>query len=293
MNDENRFFETELTSPITEIALQVTSNVDGGDHYASGMAVLFAPNLAFIARHVLEEHWSRHEGRPMPLTGEVAGHFTLLLLQIVNGQGNLWSVRRLWTAELTDIVVLHVQSFSEGAARYHFRNLTLELMPPRVGEAVAAFGYHGNETEILGPRHIQIRALPSTSHGEVIEVHHHHRDIAFLRFPCFRTNARFEGGMSGGPVFNASGHLCGLVCAALPPTADHEEYVGYVVLLWPAMAIPIDVDREGHPRGVRYPLVELQSFGLMIQNADRLRIGPLEEARTPDVGFLVARDPQP
>ena len=48
-------------------------------------------------------------------------------------------------------------------------------------------------------------------------------------------------------MFNAAGHLCGMICSALPPTSDDEEHVSYVVSVWPAMAIMIELDRVGHP----------------------------------------------
>ena len=36
-----------------------------------------------------------------------------------------------------------------------------------------------------------------------------------LPFPCYHVGARFDAGMSGGPVFDEYGSLCGLVCASL------------------------------------------------------------------------------
>jgi hypothetical protein len=34
-----------------------------------------------------------------------------------------------------------------------------------------------------------------------------------LTFPCFEINTHVIGGMSGGPLYNEAGHLCGLICA--------------------------------------------------------------------------------
>jgi hypothetical protein len=45
---------------------------------------------------------------------------------------------------------------------------------------------------------------PSTSSGEVIEIDDKFRDTGLLKFPCFRVNARFDPGLSGGPMFNGS-----------------------------------------------------------------------------------------
>jgi hypothetical protein len=102
--------------------------------------VIVSPSLAFAARHVLEGHWQRHEQRPMPISGEIFGRFTFILVQLVEQQANLWSVIRLWTSDISDIVLLRLTPYSADAAEYKFRHLTLGLLPPNVGEHITAFG---------------------------------------------------------------------------------------------------------------------------------------------------------
>ena len=100
-----------------------------------------------------------------------------------------------------------------------------------------------------------------------------------MPFPCFRTNARFDGGMSGGPVFNASGRVCGLVCSTYPPFSEDEEHASYATLVWPAFAIPVDLDRVGHPRAERYLAFDLIANHILnVYDADRLTVGPLDPA---------------
>ena len=69
--------------------------------------------------------------------------------------------------------------------------------------------------------------------------------------------------MSGGPIFNDKGFLCGIICSNLPPIKDGEEHVSYVTCLWPLMAITIDIDRYGYPKGVKYPILELAKDGFI------------------------------
>jgi hypothetical protein len=129
----------KLPSPITEFAVQVVSTTrDGLDPYASGTAVIVAPSLAFAARHVLDDHWTRRERRPMN-SGEHSGSFRLLLAQLMPDHVNLWRVTRLWPSDLTDIVVLRLQPYSDGSRYYTFRRLALDLLPPKIGERVRAF----------------------------------------------------------------------------------------------------------------------------------------------------------
>jgi hypothetical protein len=288
MSDGVLFVDTPLPSPITEFVVQITSNLDGEDHYASGTGVIVAPFLAFAARHVLEEHWMRHHQTPLPLSGESAGRFSFVLAQLVGNTLNLWTVTRLWAAGHTDIVALRLTPYSEGATNYQFRHLTLDLMPPQVGEAIHAFGYSESRIGATGPKQYTLAQRPATTHGRVMEVHHVLRDEVRMPFPCFRTNARFDGGMSGGPVFNKTGQLCGLICSSYPPFTPDEDHASYVVSLWPAMAIPIDLNRVGHPRDVRYPMFDLVRDNILVaKNADRVTVGPLSEVGVPTVSLHI------
>jgi hypothetical protein len=94
--------------------------------------------------------------------------------------------------------------------------------------------------------------------------------------------------MSGGPVFNSSGHSCGLVCSGLAPIAPEDEHASYAVALWPAMAIPIELNRPGYPPEVRYPAFDLIKDNFLVaKNADRVLIGDLDETGTPSIGIRV------
>jgi hypothetical protein len=208
-----------------------------------------------------------------------------MLAQLLGETLNLWAVTRLWTSTLTDIVVLRLTPYSPGARNYRFRHLTLDLLPPWVGERINAFGFRENVT-IQDERAIQVQLRPSSSQGTVAEIHHERRDAGMLRFPCFRTNARFDHGMSGGPVFNSSGHLCGLICDSLPAANENEEHASYAASLWPAMAIPIDIDRAGRPPGVRYHLFELVADNILVaRNADRIILEANDGLGTPRIGL--------
>lgn len=76
----------------------------------------------------------------------------------------------------------------------------------------------------------------ATSTGQVIEVLAERRDF-MLDWPCFRVDARFDGGMSGGPVFNEAGLVCGIISSNMPPSSSDEEHVSYATTLWPMLAI--------------------------------------------------------
>jgi hypothetical protein len=287
MSDRPLFIETPLPSPITEFVVQISSNLEGGDHYVSGTGVIVAPFLAFAAKHVLDDHWARHHGEPLP-TVPADGRFTFVLLQLVGNELNAWYVTRLWVSDIADIVLLRLTPFSAGASAYKFQHLTLDLMPPQVGEQIHAFGYSESDIQATGPKRLTIQYRPATTHGEVMEVHHQSRDEVKMPFPCFRTNARFDGGMSGGPVFNEAGRLCGLICSSYPPFSSDEDHASYAVLLWPVMILMIDMDRVGHPLGgAMYPLFDLVKENILVaRNAHLVTVEHVAELDAWRVIFL-------
>jgi hypothetical protein len=284
MGDGARFLDTPLPSPITEFVCLVTSNANGAQNYASGTAAIVGPNLAFCARHVLDEHWQLHEGRRIS-AGNNPGQFSFVLVQLVENRLNLWTATEVWTSGATDIAAFYITPASDNARGYTFRRPVLELMPPLVGERIRAFGYHSNEVSLENGE-IVLRQAASTALGTVLEVHDEYRDRSRMPFPCFRTNARFDGGMSGGPVFNEAGHLCGLICSSLPASSPGEEHASYAASLWPAMAIVVRLDRPGYPPGTRYPLLELACDGTLgARNADRITLGEWSGTDTPRISI--------
>ena len=77
-------------------------------------------------------------------------------------------------------------------------------------------------------------------------------------------------------------------CSSLPPAAPDEEYASYAVLLWPAMAIMIDLDRAGSPPGTRYPLFELtKDDTIAARNIERVALGEAQGTDTPRISIRV------
>lgn len=162
----------------------------------------------------------------------------------------------------TDISFLQLAPENDGAIAYGFeRTINLNLSPPEVGERVACFGYPRSCAELLSPRTLQWGINPTTSAGLVTEVFEEYRDKSMLHFPCFEIDARFDGAMSGGPVFNSRGHCCGVICSSREiPGARH---VSYASTLWPAIGtvLPFDTPNLIYPGP--YSAIELCSIGAM------------------------------
>ncbi len=259
LSKEPTFKNTGLDSPITEFALAMTAHKDD-KYYASGSAIIIGKNLAITAQHVIDDFFREFEGSyiDVPPDSEVAGTFHLQLCQILNNgkSGRIWNVTRLWVCNFSDIAVLRLSPTTQEALEYKWRLPKMDLIPPEVGERVSCFGYRKpqiTKTE----NQIEWQVDSKTSIGEVKAVHDQKRDSCRLPFPCFQTNARYDGAMSGGPVFKDTGKLCGIICSNLPPSSDGEDHVSYVTSLWPLMGLKIDIDRKGHPKNIKYPMLEL------------------------------------
>jgi hypothetical protein len=79
-----------------------------------------------------------------------------------------------------------------------------------------------------------------------------------LTFPCFEINTHFIGGMSGGPLFDEKGRVCGLICAS-----RNNEPVAYGTTLWAAMGTNITHEGPGMICKGPYPVFELATVGLL------------------------------
>ena len=261
------FLRTGLRSPITEFALPLLAS-SRGEYIPSGTAIIVAPYLAITARHVIADYWSRFEDEPLSGDRDAGGSFSIQALQVLDEgeHGALWDVRRLWLSPHSDIAFLRLDPRSCFPASHSWRCPKLDLLPPGVGARVSAFGYHSPAIKVEESEdivQIEWKDEPTTSCGTVRRIHDVRRDTCMLRFPCYETDARFEGGMSGGPVFNEAGALCGLVCASLPVSTEKEEYFSHVATLWPMMGTLIDMPREGIECDAQYPVLDLARGGFI------------------------------
>jgi hypothetical protein len=192
---------------------------------------------------------------------------------------------RAWRAVPLDMAILAIGVPEDWPHDHKWTVPAIDLLPPRVGTPIVGFGFANGKIERVSPDLPPSLSIdPMTTTGDVIELHHQFRDKARLPFPCFRTNARFDGGMSGGMILNnQSGCFSGVICSSLDATRDDEEHVSYASSLWPIVGTMVDAS-EGNPTGAKpYPLMELfQNGTIRAQNLDRVRL-----VRQPD-GRLIA-----
>jgi hypothetical protein len=135
------------------------------------------------------------------------------------------------------------------------------LLPPSEGSRISAFGYPGSSAKPVGEAGFEVHMDARTTQGTVVQVHHQRRDGCKLPFPCYQTDRRIEGGMSGGPVFSEEGRLCGIMCASFDLGDPPDPPISYVATLWPMLAISIDAPSVVHGTGTSYPMYDLARLG--------------------------------
>jgi V8-like Glu-specific endopeptidase len=268
MNAESppAFVATRIDSPITEVAVPIAGYKDG--HWSLlGTGVLLASNIAITARHVVEGYIDYYHNLSLENFASKVNEqdrFSLWAMQYVNQSKNgaLWSISAIYYAQITDIVFLQLRSAPEEQEK--IGGVRIRVRAPKLGETVAAFGYTCTEI-VQHDKSTTFHADGYTATGVVKAVYPDRRDSSSLNFPCFEVNARFDGGMSGGPVFDSEGYLCGLVCKNLPPALDDPEgqHTSWITTLWPMLAIRVSYNRVGHPLDISYPALELAKEGFI------------------------------
>ena len=118
--------------------------------------------------------------------------------------------------------------------------ITLDLLPPRRGSRVWSWGHISPRALLAGPTLEEVHwyATLARSSGLVQEIFPSMRDRGLVNFPAFQFDARVDGSMSGGPVFDEEGHLVGINSSSLPPTGDNDRlHTSTAALLWPVPAL--------------------------------------------------------
>ena len=241
---------------------------------ASGTAVVIAPNLAITAKHVVEDFIKKFQNIDLTQINRNEGNTkieilntNLIALQYQdNGHSlNIWRTQEVYFCLHTDIAFLFLLPFNKESENFKWETCNIDLVPPKVGSKIVGFGFHSSsiqkEINEFGEITLRWKDQPATTIGEVIEYHPVKRDESRINFPCLQTNAKFDGGMSGGPVFNETGHLCGLICSSLEPSNKDEEYVSYIALIWPCLITQLNIPYKELINTMPYPALHLAQFG--------------------------------
>lgn len=259
------FNNSPLMSEAERVAGRVIAIANDNQVLASGSCVRIAPGLYLTAAHVMQDFLLNF--------GDTNKHcnFTVWIVHIHAGPAiEIWALDKFWLPGNTDIAVLHAIPYLEETARLAgVHTVGIDLAPPAIGSRIFGFGFHSSKGKVSindnGRINLDIWGEPATTVGEIQDVHFNIRDRYHLNYPCFQVNARFDGGMSGGPIFSGNGNLCGIIgtnFSLLEPEPDKES-ISYGITLWPIMATPLDIDIRTGLSCERYCLIELAKRGII------------------------------
>ena len=172
-------------------------------------------------------------------------------------------------------------------------NSLLKLYPvrirpalPKLGDELIAAGYYKMEGKITGESKNIVKYKQDTAYsgGRVVQVHPEFRDSVRLNFPCFQTDARFEGGMSGGPIFDKkTGNVVGVVCSSFESIDEEDEksFISYGSLIWPILGSRVKISL-GHGEPLKsitlYELFELGAINVD-ETIERIRVSVNESGK--------------
>ncbi|WP_293369405.1 serine protease [Nevskia sp.] len=218
-----------------------------------GTGFMISPDgLMMTAKHVIDEAIARFD-RHKKASGKYYDCCELYALLVDterelndprNSLGAIIPVYKIWRTIELDIAYCFLHPIQRNGVRYTFSVAKLSPGIPKLGSKVLGFGYYKMEGGIIVEsgdfKRSNYSQNTAFTRGVITEVHRVQRDAAMLRFPCFRTDARFDAGMSGGPIFNDFGSVCGVICSSFESVTNPPQYTSYGSLIWPALGTALD-----------------------------------------------------
>jgi hypothetical protein len=287
----------DFGSKVQQCVMPVMTRVDG-EFLALGTAFVVnsAGGLLLTAYHVAEEAL-KYKNRRLGVDGKYYGHYELYVLFASDADagdgkfvGGILGVAHASRVGETDVALCVL---GPRPLEISLPQVALTVNPPAEGEVVLGIGYHAMRFTPSGAVDtLEYTQSASVTRGRVKRVYIHYRDAGQMKFPCFSTDAQFEHGMSGGPVFNEQGQVCGLITGG--STDDGIVHHGYGSLLWPTMGLAAELDVDGERRV--WTLYELAQRGLIkVSGLDAVtaragEAGPVVEYRSQIAGRTVHDD---
>lgn len=237
---------------------------NGKEEQVAGTAFVIGEGYALTAYHVIADFVEKYEG-----IRDVNSHlnisFEMLMYLRFDGGETILPIKvlRTWCSRSLDIAILALGVPTDWADDHRWTVPTVALVPPQVGTTVCAVGF-ANSTISREPNNPTptMEVHPRLAPGLVEEIYHLKRDSARMPFPSFQTDARYDGGMSGGPIFNPDGHVCGVVCSSIPPETPGETHTSFGSSIWPIIGTLVDSLGPDVATGDFYPALRLFESGV-------------------------------
>jgi S1-C subfamily serine protease len=195
-----------------------------------GTAFLIAPGgVAVTARHVIDEALVRVDQQPGAYVAVLWVGSGTDVDDVRDLLGGLIGVyQRAVDGNKSDLALLRISTVFRQGEFYPLPTLALSSRLPQRGNMICALGYTKfdveSDTTTQTERLVTIAQDLHYSSGRITDVYPDGRDATMLPTACFETSARFDPGMSGGPVLGEDGTVCGVVASGM---AHDDGYTSF------------------------------------------------------------------
>jgi hypothetical protein len=229
-----------------------------------GSAFAIAPRLLVTAKHVVEEILEPRKRR----TPYLVKPGTLLCALLPTGTPVI--IQGIGLAEENDLALLTIR------AGRQFCTAPLTIREGEVGSRLWVVGYPGEDAALMRRDELSLddqRVYPQVCMiGDVQARHIPQRDSVMVNYPALEADFAALKGMSGGPVVTESGHVCGIVCTAIPPDEDGGGWSSTSALLQYLFAMQVELDLDGD--GARlWTIHELAQRGEVRTDGSHMTVG--------------------
>lgn len=201
-----------------------------------GSAVLVAPGIALCATHVVSTYAAKLE----------SGELGCMCMGPAKLGLQIWRVVTITAVPGCDLTILSLTYQTALPGGNQFNQATIAIRLPAMDEPLVLAGFRPDTAVVSKDGGLICQGNVLVSAGKVTAQYPNGRDTAVLPWPVVEVECDALGSMSGGPVFDTSGRLVGLVCSSLGAGPDGESARSYVSMIWPAMAFEFE---GGWPEG--------------------------------------------
>jgi len=231
----------------------------GRDYFAiQGSGVMIAPGVAMVARHTYDELIENLKNGPeQSLVARV--------VSFTKDKALFWDVERTAIGDGLDIALLSVKPASDLPTDATYRIARVSTRQQAVGDRVVMVGFRPIKDPFengTDDQNIQVYCRIGVGHITQIFPEgrpQSNRDMRNLS--VFEVNCETIGSMSGGPVFDESGHLIGLLTYGM--TGQQLSYVSPFTNAW-----GIELDTRW-PNGLYRPGIPLIEILKICKNVER------------------------
>jgi S1-C subfamily serine protease len=237
------------------VLLALIARDDGRDEVI-GSAVIVAPGIAIAARHVIDH----------VIHGLQNGTTHLLCFGVTSHCAELWRIHKVTCLAKADLAILGLVRASK-LPKEPLRLAAITTRMPKIGDRLLVTGFRADGgVQRIADRRFLVQGNVLVSQGTVTQRFIDGRDQSMLPSSCVEVNCDSVGGMSGGPVFDESGQLIGVLSSSVSSGAGFSP--SFVSLIWPVLVTRFE---GGWPSGLFQGVTSLLDLGSGLRFIDNDR----------------------